>query len=136
MEADEIFGAVAFVTAMVVLISASIRDWKEREVSDAHWIVLGVIGLAIFVSYSIYHTGFRWEYVCLTAGAVMILIDIFSDREFDPLIFYVLMALLFIVPLYNNMSDDLFIAWASVPLCYLMYVGMYLFKILRGGADA
>jgi len=136
VEADEIFGVIAFVIAMVILISASIRDWKEREVSDAHWIVLGVIGLAMFVSYSIYDTGFRWEYVCLTAGTAMILIDIFLDKEFNPLIYYALMALFFIVPLYNNMGDGLFIAWASVPICYLIYIGMYLFKILRGGADA
>ena len=135
MEAGEIFGAAAIVVTMIVLIAASVRDWKEREVPDAYWIALGIIGLAMFISFSVYQTGFRWEYVCLAAGTVMILLDIFLDREFNPLIFYIPMALLFVVPLYNNMSDDLFRAWASVPVCYLIYVGMYLFNIIRGGAD-
>ena len=121
---------------MAVLISASIKDWKEREISDPHWIVLGIIGLAMFVSYSVHLTGFRWEYVCLAAGTTMILIDIFLDREFNPLIYYTLMALLFIVPLYQNMSGAVFRAWASVPICYLIYVGMYFLGIVRGGADA
>jgi len=136
VEIEGIFGTFAFVITMVILVSASIRDWKDREVPDVHWIVLGIIGLVMFVSYSVYMTEFRWEYVCLAAGTAMILLDIFLDREFNPLVYYALMALLFIVPLYHNMSDDIFIAWASVPLCYLIYLGMYLFGIVRGGADA
>jgi len=136
VETEAIFGVSAAVITMAVLISASIRDWKEREIPDAHWIALGVIGLAMFVSYSVLLTGFRWEYVCLAAGTAMILLDIFSEKEFNPFIFYFLMALLFIVPLYNNMSDGLFIAWASVPVCYVVFVGMYLLGIVRGGADA
>lgn len=135
VEAVEIFGIVAFVISMVILISASISDWREREVSDAHWIVLGVIGLAMFVSYSVYNTGFRWEYICLTAGTAMIIMDILYDRD-NHFIYYALMALFFIVPFYNNMDNDLFRAWISIPLCYMIYVGMYLFKIIRGGADA
>jgi len=136
VETEAIFGVSAAVITIAVLISASIKDWKEREIPDIHWIVLGVIGLAMFVSYSVYMTGFRWEYVCLAAGTAMILLDIFSEKEFNPFIYYFLMALLFIVPLYGNMSDNIFIAWASVPLCYLVFLGLYLLGIVRGGADA
>ncbi|MCL1811139.1 MAG: prepilin peptidase [Methanomassiliicoccaceae archaeon] len=135
MEIEEILGLSAFIVAMAVLISASIKDWKEREIPDIHWVVLGVIGLAMFVSYSIYLTGFRWEYVCLAAGTAMILTDILWDKEFNPFVFYFAMAVLFIVPLYPNMSEDIFRAWASVPLCYLIFVGMYVLRIVRGGAD-
>ena len=135
METEEIFGVLAFVVTMIILVSASIRDWKNREVPDAHWIALGVVGLVMFVSYSIHMTGFKWEYACLAAGTAMILLDIFLEREFNPLIYYFLMALLFIVPLYHNMSDAVFVAWASVPLCYLIYVGMYFIGAVKGGAD-
>jgi len=135
VETEEIFGVAAVAVTMIVLISASIRDWKEREVPDTHWIALGIIGTALFITYSVHLTGFRWEYVCLAAGTAMILLDIFLDREFNPLIYYTAMALLFIVPLYNNMADDIFRAWASVPVCYLVFVGMYLLSIVRGGAD-
>jgi len=135
VETEEILGLSAFVITMAVLASASISDWKEREVSDRHWMVLGIAGLIFAVSYSIYLTGFRWEYVCLAAGTAMIILDILWDREFNPLAFYAVMALLFVVPLYPNMSEHIMIAWASIPLCYLIYVGMYILGIVRGGAD-
>ena len=128
-------GISAFVITMAVLISASLSDWRKREVSDAHWILLGIMGLIMFAYYSVHLTGFRWEYVCLAAGTAMILLDIFWEKEFNPLLFYSATALLFIVPLYGNMSEEIFRAWASVPLCYLIFVCMYFLSIVRGGAD-
>jgi len=135
VDPEEIFGITAVIITMAMLIPASIKDWKDREIPDGYWIVLGVAGLAMSVAYSIYLTGFRWEYACLAAGTVMILLDIFLDREFNPLIFYFLMAVLFIVPLYGNLSDDVFRAWATVPVCYIIFVGMYFLGVVRGGAD-
>jgi preflagellin peptidase FlaK len=136
VETEELFWLAAFAVTIAVLISASVRDWKEREVSDVHWIALGAAGLVMFTVYSIYTTGFRWEFACLAAGTALILLDVLLDKEVNPLILYSAMALLFVVPLYSNMSEDIFRAWASVPLCYLIYVGMYLLGIVRGGADA
>lgn len=135
MEIEEIIGLSAFLIALAVLVSASMSDWKEREVSDKHWMILGVIGLVLITSYSIYHTGFRWEYLCLAAGTAMILLDLFWDREFNPLLYYSLMALLFIVPLYLGMSEPMVKAWASIPICYVIFLGMYVLNIVRGGAD-
>jgi preflagellin peptidase FlaK len=135
METEEILGLSAFVITMAVLVSASIGDWRKREVSDIHWAVLGGIGLILTLTLSIYLTGFRWEYICLAAGTVMIIIDILWDKDFNPLLYYPAMALLFIVPILLNMSDDIMKAWASVPLCFLIYVAMYYIRIVRGGAD-
>jgi preflagellin peptidase FlaK len=135
VEIEEIFGLTAFVITMIILIYASVRDWKERQVPDEPWIILSIIGLIMFVSYSIYLTGFRWEYILLAAGTAMIIIDIFFDREFNVFIFYFIMAILFIVPLYGNMSEDIFIAWASIPLCYIIFILLYIVRIVRGGAD-
>ncbi|MCL1979391.1 MAG: hypothetical protein FWG60_04465 [Methanomassiliicoccaceae archaeon] len=135
METEEILGISAFVITMAILLSASIKDWKEREVPDIHWVVLGAAGLIMFFSYSVYLTGFRWEYACLAAGTALMLLDILWDKELNPLLIYLPMAVLFIIPLYPNLSEDIFRAWASVPLCYLVYVGLYLVSIVRGGAD-
>jgi len=135
VESGEIIGLAAFAAAMAVLVSASISDWKKREVSDIHWAVLGIFGLALFIIYSMNITGFRWEYICLAAGTILILIDMLWEKEINPFLLYFLTALLFIVPIYPNLSEDIFIAWASIPLCYIVYLGMYLSGILRGGAD-
>ncbi|MCL2148491.1 MAG: hypothetical protein FWH47_04035 [Methanomassiliicoccaceae archaeon] len=136
MDTEEALGILAFAIAMAVLASAALSDWRKREASDAHWAVLGAAGLVLAVALSVQQTGFRWEYVCLAAGTAMILLDVLWDREFNPLAFYSLTALLFIVPLYPNMSDDVMRMWASVPACYLVFVGMYLLGVVRGGADA
>jgi preflagellin peptidase FlaK len=136
VETEEMLGISAFIITMAVLVSASVSDWRKREISDTHWMALGVIGLIMLASYSVHLTGFRWEYACLAAGTAMILLDIFWEKEFNPLLFYPLLALLFIVPLYGNMQEDVFRAWASVPLCYLIFLGMYVLGIVRGGADA
>jgi len=135
VETAEILGLSAFVITVAVLISASVGDWKKREVSDIHWAVLGTAGLVLTVILSIHLTGFRWEYLLLAAGTALILIDILWDKEFNPFVFYLAMGLLFIIPLFNNMSEDIMRAWASVPLCFLIYVGMYYLGIIRGGAD-
>ncbi|MDR3074924.1 MAG: hypothetical protein LBU30_02650 [Candidatus Methanoplasma sp.] len=135
MEAGELLGTVAFAVTIAVLVSASVSDWRDREVPDWHWIVIGVLGLIIMLAYSVLQTGFRWEYVCLAIGTSLILFDIFADRDFDPFLFYFTMALLFIVPLYSDTSDQIMRAWASIPVCYLIYLGMYVLGIVRGGAD-
>jgi preflagellin peptidase FlaK len=130
------FGIAALLITVPVLVSASLSDWKEREVSDIHWLILGVTGLVLFTSYSLYENGFRWEYLCLALATVMILMDILWDKEWNPIIFYPIMALLFIVPLYSNIDDPLNRIWATIPVCYLIFMGMYVFGIVRGGADA
>jgi len=135
VEFEELLGASAAIISIAVLISASIKDQKDREVPDTHWAILGVAGMILFFFYSVNLTGFRQEYILLAAGTVMILIDILWEKEFNPFVFYFIMAILFIVPLYGNLSEGIFRAWASIPLCYLIYVGMYVFGVIRGGAD-
>jgi preflagellin peptidase FlaK len=135
VETEEILGISAFVVTMAVLISASISDWKKREVGDWHWAAIGSAGLVTTLACSIGLTGFRWEYICLAAGTSLILLDIFSDREFNPFLFYLTAALLFIVPLCSDLPGDIAKAWISIPVCYAVYLGMYALGIVRGGAD-
>ena len=136
MEEGTAIGVVAVVLTLAVLLSAAVSDWREREVSDRHWLILGISGLLLFVLYSVLEFGFRWELILMSMGTIMLIADILWDKDFNPILFYPLVALLFIVPLYGNMSDPLMVAWASIPLCYLLYLGLYIFDIIRGGADA
>ncbi|MDR2846518.1 MAG: hypothetical protein LBV63_04465 [Candidatus Methanoplasma sp.] len=136
MEETAYFWIAALAITVPVLASAGLSDWKKREVSDIHWAVAGMSGLLLFTLYSLAESGVRWEYFCLAAATAMVLADILWDKEWNPIIFYSVMAVLFVVPLYSNAGDPLNTAWASIPLCYLVVMGMYMFGIVRGGADA
>ena len=136
MEAETIIGLTAVIITVTTLLSASVHDWKDREVSNLHWIVIGASGLILFTVYSILETGFRIEYLVMATGTVLILVDILVDREFNSLLFYFLLAVLFILPLYGNLSDPVMVAWAVIPVSYIIFMGMYIFDIVRGGADA
>ena len=135
MDHGTIIGIVAVVLTIAILLSAAISDWRDREVSDIHWAILGISGLVLFLLYSVLETGFRIEYILLTIGTLLLMVDILWNGDFNPFVFYFIVAVLFIVSLFGNMSDPVMIAWASIPLCYLMFLGMYMFNIIRGGAD-
>lgn len=134
--AELIVLAVIAVT-LVILVSASISDWKDREVSDAHWAVLGAVGAVGFTACCIIWNGLKWEYICLLFGTLMILADILMDSDRYLVLFYILMAVLFIVPLYelHGASDPYFAAWLSIPISYIIFAGMYMFGVIQGGAD-
>lgn len=118
-----------------VLLSACISDWRCREVSDIHWAVLGTAGILGFASYCVLSDGFRWEYVAMAAVSFMILADILVDTGRYTLPFYLIMGVLTLVSLYHLTDSPFMAAWISVPASYLIYVGMYIFGIVRGGAD-
>lgn len=135
MDYNETWGIIAFAITIIVLISASISDWKKREVSDIHWAIMGVAGVSLFFTYSVLEYGFKWEYFCLAVASLMALLDILWDRDRFLLLFYLILAFLFAIPLYYLSGDPLQAAWASIPVCYLLFVGMYIFGIIKGGAD-
>lgn len=122
---------------VTVLSSASISDWRTREVSDAHWIVLSVVGVAAFTAYSILENGFKWEYVALTAGSCLIVFDLFANTNRFLIIIYPAMAVLFAVPIYllYIQGDPFTAAWTAIPTSYTIFLLMYIFGAIPGGAD-
>ncbi len=135
---QEYISFVILILMLIVMSSASISDWRYREVSDTHWIVLGVFGVAACFLSSAAEYGIKWEYLCLAAGSLMILVDIFVDFDRHLLLFYSVMAILFVAPLYymHATGDECFVQWLSIPSSYLIFAGMYFFGLLHGGADA
>lgn len=132
----ETVAVLSVIVAVVVLISAGIEDARSREVRDAHWVVLGISGLVLYLVYCIAEGGFKWEYLCAAAGTALILTDILWSGERFVVIRYVAMAALFLIPAYFDYDDALMIGWVSVALCYVIFMGMYVSGIIRGGADA
>jgi archaeal preflagellin peptidase FlaK len=135
MHAEAIMELIAFVIMSVVMVSASASDWKKREVSDIHWLVMGSAGVMLFFISAVCWNGLKWEYICLAIGTGLILVDILWDREGSGIPFYVAIAILFALPLYFSSDDRFVISWASVVACYAIYMLMYVSGLLRGGAD-
>jgi len=126
---------LAMAITCAVMFSAAVSDWRKREVSNTHWLIMGISGLTFFTVYSINETGFRWEYLLLILGVLMIIIDMLWDREINPFLFYFSLALMFIIPLYGKLSDPVMAAWATIPICYIIFLGFYVLDVVRGGAD-
>lgn len=133
----EIIFAILSLTAAAVLISAGIKDAKSREVSDIHWLILGLSGAVGFFAICVTEDSFRWEYACMLSVAFLILYDILSDDDRFVLPCYLAMGVLSAAALYSMYDSNciFFAAWASVVICYIIFSGAYVFGLIRGGAD-
>jgi len=137
MTETEALDMIKLAVVIAVMISASIGDWRRREVSDLHWIVLGVFGV-VCMMYSFFSGSIRIEYVMVTIGTVMILSDILWDRERKPsvsVLFYVVMASMFILPLIYAWGDPDVTKLMTIPAAFVIFVVMFYAGILKGGAD-
>ena len=120
-----------------VLISASFHDIRTREVPDIHWIIMGITGIAMMCAAAL-DGGLSVQRMMTIAGSVMILFDILyaKDRTLrSALLFYTVMASLFIIPLITASDDDLVITFMTVPICFLLFAAMYHTGTVKGGAD-
>lgn len=124
-----------FAVMTAVLVSASISDWRTREVSDVHWAVLGSVGIIGFTAICMLKDSARWEYFIMACVSFMILIDIVVDTDRFMLPFYIVLGVLCLVSLYYMRDSMFFAAWLSVPVSYIIYIGTYVFGLIQGGAD-
>jgi len=136
MSVDWIFLAM-FLAMVAVMVSASVSDWKRREVSDEHWMILGSVGIVGFTVFCSVEDGIRWEYVLMAIASFMMLADMFLDSNKLLVPFYASMIILFILPLYSlyETSNVYLAGWASIPISYAIFLGLYIFGIIQGGAD-
>ena len=133
----ELLDVAKLTVVMVMLIPACISDWRRREASDAAWFLIGVFGI-VCMTHTAFSDGMRWEYALMILGTVMILVDILWDFERKPLfkiLFYICLALLFIIPMVSAFDDVLVRTFTVVPAAFLIFVGMFMSGLIRGGAD-
>lgn len=129
--------------AFVVLLHASWSDWRTREASDLHWIVLGVAGLA-FLAVQLYLDGAEPLYYLILLPIAIFFLDIFWERRgmFEdginalPLALY-LVGLAVLGALVLLRYQDLYL-WELMltPALFLLFVLFYQFDVIKGGADA
>ena len=133
----EIMTAVCLLATAAVLISASVQDIRSREVSDVHWMIIGIAGIAamFLVMISDAVTAGR---LMVCAGSVMILLDILHERKCSKhadVLFYMVAGMMFIIPLITSFDDPFVRNSVTIPLCFVIFVAMFFGGIIKGGAD-
>ena len=129
--------------SFAVLLLASKADWKTREASDMYWIALGLAGMAFLAAQLFLDAAEPMYYLILLPIAVLFL-DIFWDRKgiFEdgvqaiPLLLYII-AFGVLAWLVLENYDDLYL-WGLmlVPIMFIVFILLYQFDIIKGGADA
>ena len=129
--------AAGIVITAAVMLSASRFDWRKREVPDIHWWVLGLSGIVLTgISLS---DSMDVRIAMMLIGSVMILFYILFDIETAPIVtlaYCAIMAAMFIYPAVTAFDDPAVKRLLVVPICFVLFYLMYMFGVLRGGADA
>ena len=129
--------------AFGLLLLASRADWKTRETSDAYWIILGVAGMALLAA-QIYLDAEDPAYYLILFPIAVLFLDIFWDRKgvledgvnLAPLLLYVA-AFATLAWLVLEHHGDLYL-WKLmlVPIMFFLFILLYQFDLIKGGADA
>ena len=122
---------------MAVMLSASYFDWRYRTVPDIHWWVLGISGIAL-TACSL-PGEMRTEWIMMLIGSAMILAFILLDVDVPDMVsavWCIIMAVLFIYPAVVSFDDPVTKRLLIIPICFVVFYVLFMFGILRGGADA
>jgi len=120
-----IWNFVTFIAVAFIMMSASVQDLRRREVSDIHWIAIGVIGTIISLASEDLAGG-----IMRAAGCSLMLLSLFTER-IKPLIAFPAITVLMLAS-YIVSSDPSGIVTAATS-----FVAMVLYSTgaIRGGAD-
>jgi len=128
--------AIAFTVLVIALISASIQDRRSREVSDAHWLVICITGIAVMAAAAFSEPSAERIMICI--GSVMIAVNILHDREWPAhreILVNILAVLMFVIPAVTAYGDPFVKASLVIPISYTIFVAMFFTGTIKGGAD-
>jgi len=119
---------IVFVAVVAVMISASYWDVRSREVSDAHWMVIGVIGMAVAVLTEDILPG-----ALAAAGYLSFMLFMFWEKVQGWLsaITVLLGSILLIISSMISEEPYPLVTLAMV----LLFIIMYITGAMKGGAD-
>jgi len=129
--------------AFIVLAIAARADWRTREASDLYWMAIGGAGM-VFLAAQMLLDGANIAYLAILAPIAWFFLDIFWDRKgmFEdgisplPLGLYAMAFGLLAVMIYQYNADLYFWKLMIVPMMFLIFILLYQFDIIKGGADA
>lgn len=129
--------------SFTALALASWADWRTREASDLYWIIIGTAGLAFLALDMILHAPDALYFLFLVPIAVFFF-DIFWDRKgiFEegvnllPLALYVVAFAVIAFLAFQFNQQQYFWQIMVVPVMFLLFILLYQFDVIKGGADA
>ena len=129
--------------ALAIACSASISDWRKREVSDAHWAAMGVAGLAL-LAVQIVQDNVDLTYLLFLLPMAWFFFDMLVERRgmfedgINPLpIGLYLGSFAILAFLLSQFWNDGY-TWQLlvIPILFVLIFFLYQFNVIKGGADA
>lgn len=136
------FAALQLLAAIAVLCLASARDLRTRRVSNTFWIGLSVLGI-VLLPLRIINDDAPIEYSLILIPVFAILSDVFLDLDGDSTFSRYFPMLKYGVALAATtalgmvwIDEKYFQPLLAIPVVMMVIVLMYMFDLIRGGADA
>ncbi|MGD1060791.1 MAG: A24 family peptidase C-terminal domain-containing protein [Methanomassiliicoccales archaeon] len=139
----ELLDITRLAMALVVCSLASYSDWKRREASDLHWIVLGAAGL-VFIAIDLAARGADPLYYLFLFPIGFVFLDFFWDRKemFEdgvhplPIVLYALSILTIGTMIFLRGNEILTWQLTAVIVMFAFFALLYWLNVIKGGADA
>ncbi len=139
----ELLDITRLIVALAVCGLASYSDWKRREASDLHWIVLGVAGL-VFIAIDLASRGADPLYYLFLFPIGFVFIDFFWDRKemFEdgvhplPIVLYALTVIVLVAMIFLKGNEILTWQLTAVIVMFVFFALLYWLNVIKGGADA
>jgi archaeal preflagellin peptidase FlaK len=135
--------AIKMIIALAMLTMASVEDWRSREASDRYWMVIGGAGL-VLLAWQIVSDDVDLLYLLLLVPVAVLFVDIFWDRKgmFEdgvnllPLALYGLSVAILVAMVAMFYQDLYFWELMVVPIMIVVFILLFQFNVIKGGADA
>lgn len=129
----EHIAAVSLAVTSALLLSAALSDARTREVSDVHWLLIGLFGIPLHAVSCADSQGFVGA-VSGMAGSLLLLAYMLSERlsGVHSLVALVPAAAMYAASALSGTSPE----WVMAPLLFFAVLALYRAGLIRGGADA
>ena len=122
---------------LATLLSASVFDWKYREIPDWHWTIMFVVSIILSIA-KVIDSGLGPVGLLMPLCVALIAFDCLYDRRpsiIMDMTIYIAIAILAIAP-FVMIGGDVGRTFISIPITYAAMNVLYYTGLVRGGADA
>jgi preflagellin peptidase FlaK len=129
--------------ATLVMVVASISDWRSRTAPNANWYILG-LGGSLILGWELWDEGASWVVLACLALITLVFLDLLWDRPgiFEdginplPLVLYALTLVAYAYLTLEHFNGDHYWTVMTIPLLFILFFLLYQFDVIKGGADA